>query len=51
MSVTSLRLKYTRLCLVYIHNFWHMPLMVQLRWSTQRTENDGKLKSKDIEDS
>ena len=52
LFVTSLQLKYTGLCIVYI-SFWHMPLMVSiLRWRTRRIEGNGRLENefRDIED-
>ena len=52
MSVRlPLSLKYTGLRIVYVP-FWHMLLMVPLRWRTRRIEDNGMLESvsRDIED-
>ena len=52
-SPFRLQLKYTGLCIVYVHvPFWHVLLMVPSRWRTRRIEDNGRLEneSRDIED-
>ena len=53
LSVTGLRLKYTRLRMVYVPSR-HVPLLVRLssRWKTWRRDNDARPEnaSRDTED-